>query len=180
MGQASILVMTSNGERTSPVMRGAFILSKMLGMPSPEPPPNVPQLDNDETEGLPVKEALKIHQSQPQCASCHKRIDPAGFGLEEFDASGAFISKGKVDSTGHLPGGKKFSNVDELKKGLMEKKDNFTKSLIEALMEYSYRRKISFADAKLVDELLAKTVKDKYRLGGLITNIVLSSEFRQK
>lgn len=186
LGQASLLVMTGNGERTSPVMRGAFILSKMLGMPSPEPPPNVPQLENEKTKGLSVKEALLVHQEQPQCSSCHKRIDPAGFGLENFDAAGLLRSskKGKKSSesetAGKLPGGHSFANYKEMKELLMKRKDKFTESLTEALMGYAFGREIGFSDAKLVDQLVSKTVNDNYKLGNLITNIILSPEFRQK
>ncbi len=188
LGQGAVLIMTGNGIRTSPVMRGAFVLSKILGMPSPEPPPNVPQLENDKTKGLTIREALKVHQEQPQCSSCHKRIDPLGFGLENFDAAGVwhdkkFIDKKKTapfDTKGKLPNDKAYNDIHDMKKLLMEHKDNFTKSLIESLMGYAFGRKIGFADAKLIDELLVKTKVNGYRLGDLIVDIVSTPEFRQK
>lgn len=188
LGQGAVLVMTGNGIRTSPVLRGAFVMSKILGMPSPEPPPNVPQLESDKTKGLSIRDALKVHQEQPQCSSCHKRIDPLGFGLENFDAAGAwhdkkFIGKKKTipfDTKGKLPNGKTYMNVHDMKKLLMDHKDNFTKSLIESLMGYAYGREIGFADAKLIDELLEKTKANGYRLGDLIVDIVSTPEFRQK
>ena len=188
LGQGSILIMTGNGIRTSPVLRGAFVLSKILGMPSPEPPPNVPQLESDKTKGMSIRDALKVHQEQPQCSSCHKRIDPLGFGLENFDAAGIWHDKRQLgkrktapfDTEGKLPNGKKYSNVHDMKMLLMEHKDNFTKSLIESIMGYAYGREVGFADAKLIDELLEKTKANDYRLGDLIVDIVSTPEFRQK
>ena len=190
LGQGAILVMTGNGTRTSPVMRGAFVMSKILGMPSPEPPPNVPQLESDKTKGLSIREALKVHQEQPQCSSCHKRIDPLGFGLENFDAAGVWheninTSKKKnrsqpFDTAGKLPNGKKYNDIHDMKKLLLEHKDSFAKSLIESLLEYALGREIGFADAKLIDELLEKTKTNGYRLGDLIADIVAAPEFRQK
>lgn len=210
LGQAAILIMTANGDRTSPVRRGVFIMDKLLGMPSPEPPPNVPQIESN-ADGLSLKNALRLHQQKPQCSSCHRRIDPIGFGLENFDASGAwrdFIDnsnseivdtgqkknkdkskdrkKGKdkhgetVDSAGRLPSGETFNGVDELKTLLMTHKDRFSKSFIEALASYAYGREVGFSDAQRVDELHASTKRNGYRLGDLITEIVLTPEFRQK
>jgi hypothetical protein len=187
LGQASVLMMTGNGERSSPVMRGTFILSKMMGMPSPEPPPNVPQLDNENSANMTPKEALRVHQEQPQCQSCHKRIDPAGFGLERFDAAGLLkpLSKPKkpsdtVDSNGALPNGQAFTDHHGLKKLLMSQKSKFAKSLIEALMGYAFGRTIGFADELTIDELLIETKNTDYRLGSLIINIVKTPEFRMK
>ena len=188
LGQGSILIMTGNGIRTSPVMRGAFVLSKILGMPSPEPPPNVPQLESAKTKGLSIREALKVHQEQPQCSSCHKRIDPLGFGMENFDAAGVWHDKMELgrkktapfDTKGKLPNGKTYNNIHDMKTLLMEHKDNFTKSLTEALMSYAFGRQVGFADAKLIDELLEKSKTNGYRLGDLIAEIVVSAEFRQK
>jgi len=188
LGQGSVLVMTGNGIRTSPVLRGAFIMSKILGMPSPEPPPNVPQLESAKTKGLSIRDALKVHQEQPQCSSCHKRIDPLGFGLENFDAAGVWHDKKQLgrkktapfDTKGKLPNGKAYNNVHDMKKLLMEQKDKFNKSLIESLMGYAFGREIGFADAKLIDELLEKSKANGYRLGDLIVDIVSTPEFRQK
>ena len=188
LGQGSILVMTGNGIRTSPVLRGAFVMSKILGMPSPEPPPNVPQLESDKTKGLSIRNALKVHQEQPQCSSCHKRIDPLGFGLENFDAAGVWHDKKQLgkrktapfDTKGKLPNGKAYSNIHDMKKLLMEHKDNFHKSLIESLLAYAFGREVGFADAKLIDELLEKSKANGYRLGDLIVDIVSTPEFRQK
>ena len=192
IGQAAILVMTGNGERTSPVLRGAFIMDKILGMPSPEPPPNVPQLEGDQFKGLSMRAALKLHTEKPQCSSCHKRIDPLGFGLENFDAAGLWRDpkptptqiKRKInvaiDNDGQLPNGEKFTDIFELKKILMKYNHKFARSFTEELLSYALGREVGFADAKLVDELLGKTKSNKYPLGDLITEIVLSKEFSQK
>jgi hypothetical protein len=181
LGQAAVLIMTGNGERTSPVMRGAFVMSKMLGMPSPEPPPNVPQLKTNRKSSS-IREALKVHQKQPQCSSCHKRIDPAGFSLEIFDASGLMksSSKDKIYTKGHFPGGHTFSNIHEMKKLLRERKDTFAKSVIEELMSYALGRVLGFSDAKAVDQLLEESKKSQYKLGDLIAEIILSPEFNMK
>ena len=167
-------------------------MDKMLGMPSPEPPPNVPMLEGEQFNGLSMRDALKLHTEKPQCNSCHKRIDPIGFGLENFDAAGLYRDpkptqaqiKRKInvsiDNKGQMPNGEKFSGVYELKKILMKHKEKFAVSFTEELLSYALGRDVGFADAKLVDELMAKTEGKDYRLGDLITEIVLSSEFSQK
>ncbi len=204
LGQAAILVMTANGDRTSPVRRGAFVLDKLLGTPSPEPPPNVGQIDSN-ADGLSLRKALEIHQHKPQCGSCHRRIDPIGFGLENFDASGAwrdFIDNSsnetkdngkpdnsgkhknrtaeKVDSAGRLPSGESFDGLEELKLSLMKHRERFATTFIQSLMSYAYGREVGFSDAQRVDELQAKTKRNGYRLGDLIAEIVLTPEFQQK
>ena len=180
LGQAATLIMTGNGVRSSPVMRGEFVIAKMLGMSSPEPPPNVPQLKTGR-KSTSVRKALDAHKAQAQCSACHKRIDPAGFGLEVFDASGILRShKEKIDTIGQLPGSAKYKDFFEMKKLLLKRKDSFAKSFIEKLMSYAYGRTIGFADAKTVDSITAKSKLQNYKLAEIITRIAYSKEFRMK
>ncbi|MCM8535315.1 MAG: DUF1592 domain-containing protein [Lentisphaeraceae bacterium] len=191
LGMAAIQIMTGNGERTSPVLRGTFVLSKIIGTPSPEPPPNVPQLESKKTKSLSIRDALKLHQAQPQCSSCHKRIDPLGFGLENFDAAGIFHptqttprkkrKKGRsIDTIGHLPNGEKYTSLTDYKTKLMSYQHQFSRSFIESFLEYALGRSVGFADSSLIDDLQATSLKQNYQLQDLIIDIATRPEFRIK
>jgi hypothetical protein len=180
LGQAATLIMTGNGVRSSPVMRGEFVIAKMLGMHSPEPPPNVPQLKTGR-KSTSVRKALDAHKAQAQCSACHKRIDPAGYGLEVFDASGILRShKENIDTIGQLPDSAKYKDLFEMKQLLLKRKDSFAKSFIENLMSYAYGRTIGFADAKTVDSIAKNSKRKNYKLAEIIARIVYSKEFRMK
>src|SRR5262249_61609192 len=122
--QASVLTVTSNPTRTSPVKRGKYILENILGTPPPPPPPDVPELGDDKELTGSLRQRMEQHRTKPICASCHQRMDPLGFGFENFDGIGAWRSKeGKVaiEASGILPGGEKFNGPAELKAVLKEK-----------------------------------------------------------
>jgi hypothetical protein len=179
LGMGAVLAMLGNGKESSPVLRGNFVLSRMMGMVSPPPPPNVPDLEV-QVKGD-IKERLLAHQSKPQCASCHRRIDPAGFGLEIFDQSGQLrpvndslqkILPGKLPSLGH------YENFLEQRQLLLKNKDNFSKAFIEHLCSYAFARRIGFSDAVMIDQILSKTENGGYRLRDILCEIVLSDEFR--
>ena len=184
---AAFLTMGSDGERTSPIIRAALILEKFLHDPSPSPPPNVPQLSEASKKPLPVKEIIKIHQEKPQCASCHAKMDPIGFGLENFDTLGQWRSHEKigrknvpVSADGTLPGQQKFSNVQEFKAALMNEKDKLAESIIEGFVSYSLGRSVEFSDQDAIQELLQKTRSKNYQTRELIHALIQHKLFLHK
>ena len=181
LGMGAILAMNGNGDRSSPVLRGNFVLTRMMGMASPPPPPNVPDLEV-QTKGN-IKQRLADHQAKPQCASCHKRIDPAGFGLESFDQSGQWIGINKENKTivvGKLPSLGQYKNFFDQRQLLLKNKDNFAKGFIENLASYAFARKVGFSDATLIDKLSSEAKSNDYKLRDIICAIVSSDEFRLK
>ena len=138
----SILTVTSNPTRTSPVMRGKWVLENILGTPPPPPPADVPELETDSKAQLTgtLRQRMEKHRSDPNCATCHSKVDPIGFGLENVDAVGAFRNedgKFKIDDSGVLPDGAKFSGPAELRKVLIAKGDQFRKNLAEKMLTYA-------------------------------------------
>jgi hypothetical protein len=181
LGMGAILAKLGNGKESSPVLRGKFVLTRMMGMVSPPPPPNVPDID-EQVEGN-IRERLLAHQAKPQCASCHNRIDPAGFGLEIFDQSGQLrpvdddlqkILPGKLPSLGH------YDTFLEQRQLLLKNKENFAKAFIEHLCSYAFARRIEFSDGVVIDQILARTQESGYRLRDILCEIVLRDEFRSK
>ena len=180
-----VLAATSNPQRTSPVLRGAWVLSHILNAPPPPPPPNVPPLDEEmpkettkEKKEPTLRERLEKHRSDPTCASCHNRIDPLGFGLEGYNVLGEFRARDehgiKLDTTGSLLTGESFSNAAELKVILMKRKDAFARAMVEKLLAYALGRKIELYDRPTVSELTKNLITDQYRIHGLLIGIVKS------
>jgi hypothetical protein len=182
LGQAAILAMTGNGKRSSPVLRGAWIMDKILGHPAPPPPPNVPELE-EQKKGS-IKVMLEAHQRQPQCASCHSNIDPTGFAMESFDHKGHWLGTSarqlKPLLTGQLPDGTKYTNFHDYKKLLLERRDGFARSFVEHLSSYALGRQAGFGDAAEMEAILAKSGGRDARLRDLITAIVQSDAFLAK
>ena len=186
-GMAAIHAMGSDGKHTSPVERGAWVLRKILNQPPPPAPANVPQLNRLEGKKLTVRQMLKAHQEEPQCAHCHVKIDPVGFGLENFDPVGKWRTfdrlnkvKAKVDPSGQLYKGPKFSNYLELRDIFAERKEAFNRGLIKNLLGYSLGRTIGFSDQNLIDELLQKMKQSNNSFRSLIHEIVKSKVFKIK
>ncbi len=181
--QSSVLTVTSNPGRTSPVKRGRWVLEQLLGTPPPPPPANVPELEKD---GKPVsagtlRQQMEAHRKNPACANCHAKMDGLGFGLENFDAIGAFRTKDgelPIDSSGELPGNVKFTGPTELKQILLGKKDLFAKCLTEKLMMYGLGRGLEYYDRRAVDQITATLAKNDYKLSVLVTELVKSEPFR--
>src|SRR4029078_7505152 len=139
--QGSVLSVTSYATRTSPVLRGVFVLKNIFGAPPPPPPPNVPALDESNVAAnLPMRERMAAHRSNPACASCHRTIDPVGFALENFDAVGRWreleVEDQPVDATGALPGDKEFRGIDGLEEALLRRPDLFVATLTENLLTF--------------------------------------------
>ena len=201
IGMAAILAMGSNGSHTSPVERGAWVLRKLLNDPPPPAPANVPQLSRLDAKKLTARERLLAHQEQPQCAQCHRRIDPIGFGLENFDAAGLwrtvdtykpgeYLNKdasGKllvatypIDPAGALYGGPAFADFFELRDRIADRGDGFLRGLVENLYEYALGRPVSFTDAEAIDGIVAAAKADGGGFKSIVKQLVATPEFQTK
>jgi hypothetical protein len=192
LGMAAILAMGSNGEYTSPVERGAWVLRKLLHDPPPPAPPNVPQLARLDGKLLNVRERMLAHQEQPQCASCHRKIDPIGFGLENFDAAGKWRTEdtyerkgaGKktwpVDPAAALHNGPAFKDYFELREILASKPEPFARGFTEALIEYALGRPCGFSDEELTDSIVEHAQKNDFAMREFVHALVASREFQSK
>jgi hypothetical protein len=183
LGMSAVLAVSSYPYRTSPVLRGAWILDSILGTPPPPPPPNVPALEEGHAGAPPksVRERLTQHRANAVCASCHNRIDPLGFALENYDAVGRWREDdgGKpVDASGELPDGTKFRGPEELKAALLARKDLFIRNLTSRMLGYALGRGLTLSDSCTVDAIVAKLKENDYKAQTLIEEIVLSVPFR--
>jgi hypothetical protein len=182
LGQASVLTLTANGIDTSPVVRGVWLLENLMGTPPPPPPPDVEPLDPDIRGAKTIRDQLDKHRSNPSCYECHRKIDPIGFALENFDPIGRWRAKyphgAKIDPSGELPGGKTFDDIIGLKATLLEQSDVFAASLVKKLLAYAIGRHVETSDRPDVDAILQATASDAYRLQDLIVQVVLSDPFR--
>ena len=180
---ASVLTVTSNPTRTSPVKRGRWVLEQVLGSPPPPPPPDVPELEEDHntTSGTTLRERLEQHREDPACANCHAKMDPIGFALENYNAIGAFRTKEgelEIDTTAELPDGTVFEGIADLKQILKDKKQQFVRCLTEKMLTYALGRGLEYYDRPTVDKIVAQLESEGYRSSVLITEIVKSDPFR--
>ena len=181
MTQGSFLTASANGVDTSPVVRGIYALEKVLGYTPPPPPDDVPEIEPDIRGALTVREELARHRSIATCAECHRKIDPLGFALENFDPIGAWRTEyGKnlpVDASGKLPSGEAFGDIRQLRTLLIERHELFTRSLTEKLMTYAIGREVEVGDRPAIDAILAELHGNKGGLRDLIRLVVLSKPF---
>jgi hypothetical protein len=182
--QASVLTVTSETTRTSPVKRGKWVLENLLGTPPPPPPPNVPELkaSDDPLKGT-LRQQMEAHRANPICAACHQRMDPLGFALENFDAIGRWRThegKHKIDASGVLPGGRKFDGPKELRAILLKDKNVFARCLSEKLLTYALGRGLVRADRCTVDDIVRDLEKGDYRFSRLVLAIVTSDAFQKR
>ena len=192
LGQGSILTATSYPNRTSPVLRGKWILDTLLGSPPPPPPPDVPALPEagEGVKVLSVRERLAEHRKNPACASCHARMDPLGLGLENFDATGrwrtvetngpADLSPQKIDASGQLQDGTKFEGVAGLRQILNERSDQFVYTFTEKLFTFALGRGADWYDAPAIRDAVRAAQKDGYRFSTLVTAIATSRPFQMR
>ena len=183
--QGSILSVTSYATRTSPVIRGKWILDNILGSPPPPPPPAVPALTDNPggTKNLPMRERIAQHRANPVCASCHNIMDPLGFSLENYDAVGRWrtIDENKaIDASGVLPGGTKFEGATGLQKVLLNRPEIFVSTLTEKLMTYSLGRGTEFYDEPAVRRIVRDAGAADYRFSSIIVGIVNSTPFEMR
>lgn len=179
--QASVLTVTSNPTRTSPVKRGKWILENVLGTPPPPPPPDAGELKEDAELKGSLRERMEQHRAKASCAVCHQRMDPLGFGLENFDGIGRWREKDgpfAIDASGTLPGGKSFQGPAELKATLKTKSDLFTRCLAEKMLTYALGRGLEWYDKPAVDKIATDLAKDDYRFSTLVVGIVKSDPFQ--
>lgn len=180
----SILTVTSYATRTSPVLRGKWVLENLLGMTPPPPPPDIPNLEENRVlASLPVRERLAAHRANPACASCHDLIDPVGFALDQFDAVGRWreLEEGRpVDASGGLPDGSEFSGVAGLEEGILRRPEVFVSCLTEKLMVYALGRGLEYHDAPTVRRIVATAREADYRISSLILEIVRSVPFQMR
>jgi hypothetical protein len=181
---ASVLAVSSYATRTSPVLRGKWVLDNLLNAPPPDPPPDVPNLDEKQigtTASLRVQ--LEQHRKDPICASCHRRMDPLGFGLENFDAIGAWrTSDGAfpIDAKGVLPGGHEFNGPEELRAVLAKQPDAFARCMTSKLMTYALGRGLERYDTRTVNAIAARLPASQYRFSALVIEIVNSLPFQAR
>lgn len=182
LGMSAVLAVSSHPHRTSPVLRGKWMLDAMLGTPPPPPPPNVPALEEPQGEApKTVRELLSRHRADPVCASCHSRIDPLGFALENYDALGRWRTEdgGKpVDAKGELPDGTTFEGPDQLKAVLLQKKSLFVRNLTNKMLGYALGRGLTLKDSCVVDSIVAEVERNNYSAHSLINSVVMSMPFR--
>ncbi|MEO6034083.1 MAG: DUF1592 domain-containing protein [Verrucomicrobiota bacterium] len=183
LGMAGVLTLTSYPQRTSPVLRGRWVLDEVFGTPPPPPPPLVASLPQDDKprEGLTLRQRLETHRSKSECVACHQRMDPLGFGLENFDAIGRWrtkIADAPVDANGVLTTGEKFQGPAELKKILLTRKDLFVRNFTERMLAYALGRGLEFYDRPTVKRITTALAGDDYRSSTLIMEIAKSYPFQ--
>jgi hypothetical protein len=182
--QASILTVTSYATRTTPVIRGNWVLKNLVGLAPPPPPPDVPALaDNTVSARLPIRERMEQHRADPSCAVCHNLMDPVGFSLENFDAIGRWRERDEgrpVDATGGFPDGREFEGVDGLEAALLERPEVFVGTLVERLLTFALGRGVEDDDGPAVRAIVRSAAKDDYRFSAIVLGIVRSTPFQMR
>jgi hypothetical protein len=189
LGKGSILMVTSHTDRTSPVVRGKWILDNLLGAPPPPMPANVPPLNENNRVGgrvLTMRERMEQHRSNPYCASCHQIMDPIGFALENFDATGAWRTREggtggtPIDASGQMLDGTKVNGPIELRQALLRQPEIFAGTVTEKLMIYALGRGLAYYDMPTVRAIVRSASKQDYRFSSLILGIVKSAPFQMR
>jgi hypothetical protein len=184
LGHGSILTLTSHPDRTSPVLRGKWVMEVLLGSPPPPPPPNVPTFD--ETEGaadgrfLTVREVMEQHRANPACVSCHRVIDPIGLALENFDPTGAWRARdggNLVDATSELYDGAPIDGAGGLRDALLKRPEVFYRVFTENLMAYAFGRRVEYFDMPTIRSITREAAGNDYRLSSFVLGVVQSPAF---
>ncbi len=186
LGKGAVLMAAAYPNRTSPVLRGAFILKHIQGVPPATPPPNVPTLDEKDigtTKALTVREMIAKHRASPTCAACHAVMDPLGLALENFDATGMWRDRDRyagaaIDSTGELPDGTPIKGPDDLRQALLRRPDQFAQTFTEGLLTYATGRKLEYYDMPTVRRIVRGAAGSDYRFSALVQAVVRSDQFR--
>jgi mono/diheme cytochrome c family protein len=188
LGKGAVLMAAAYPNRTSPVLRGAFILRHIQGVPPANPPPNVPTLDEKDigtTKALTVREMMQKHRSNPTCASCHAVMDPLGLALENFDATGRWRDRDRyagasIDSSGTLPDGTPVNGPDDLRTALLRHPEQFVQTFTEGLLTYATGRKLEPHDMPTVRRIVHGAAASDYRFSALVQAVVRSDQFRMR
>jgi hypothetical protein len=182
--QASVLTVSSYATRTSTVLRGKWVLDNILNAPPPDPPAGVPRLDEATVSAsASLRQQMEAHRTNPTCASCHVRMDPIGFGLENYDAIGAWRTqdgKWDIDPAGALPDGRSFHGPEELKQILKQDRDAFAVGITQKLLTYALGRGLERYDKKAVQTIAAELPGHDYRFSALVLEIVNSLPFQMR
>lgn len=182
LGQASILTVTANGVDTSPVLRGVWLLENLLGTPPSPPPPDVEPLNPDVRGAKTIRDQLAKHRETQACFECHRKIDPLGFALENFDPIGQWRDtygedRAEIDASGELPSGEGFEDIVEFKKALMNRQDTFTRALVGKMLAYAIGRRVEIMDRPVIDKILTSLDEDGGGFRDLVHRVVLSEPF---
>jgi cytochrome c553 len=185
LGQGSVLTITSYSTRTSPVLRGKWVLENLLSAAPPPPPADVPSLKTETAPGKPLtlREAMTQHRAAPSCAGCHARMDPIGFAMENFDAIGRWRERDgqqPIDATGVFPEGTKFDGIPGLKKELLRQPEQFVSTVAERLLMYALGRNLQYYDAPTVRAVMREGESANYTLASLVLGIVKSRPFQMR
>lgn len=186
LGQGSLLTLTSYSTRTSPVVRGKWVLENLLSAPPPPPPPNIPALKTEASETgkpLSMREAMLLHRANPACAGCHARMDPIGFAMENFDAVGRWRDTdagGAIDTSGVFPDGTKFDGMAGLKQVLVAHPEQFVSTIAEKLLMYGLGRNLQYYDAPTVRAIVHSAAKKNYSFEALVSGVVESPAFQMR
>ncbi|HZM61466.1 MAG TPA: DUF1592 domain-containing protein [Vicinamibacterales bacterium] len=188
LGKGAVLMAAAYPNRTSPVLRGAFILKHIQGVPPATPPPNVPTLDEKDigtTKALTVREMMAKHRASPTCSSCHAVMDPLGLALENFDATGMWRDRDRyagaaIDSSGVLPDGTPINGPDDLRKALLRRPEQFVQTFAEGLLTYATGRKLEYFDMPTVRRVVRSAAPTEYRFSTLVQAVVKSEQFRMR
>jgi hypothetical protein len=186
LGQGSVLTITSYATRTSPVLRGKWVLENLLSSAPPPPPPNIPSLKTEGKEPgkpLTMREAMTQHRASPSCAGCHARMDPIGFAMENFDAVGKWRDRdgeNAIDASGVFPDGTRFDGMAGLKKELLRQPELFVGTVAERLLMYAIGRNLQYYDAPSVRAIIRDAAPQKYTLSSLVLGVVRSRPFQMR
>ena len=185
-GKGAVLMLTANPDRTAPVLRGAWILDRILGTPPATPPPNVNNL-KDQVRGKPatMRERMAQHSVNPSCRGCHGVMDPLGFALENFDTVGQFRARDPlthtvVDTSGTLPDGTQLKGPDDLRQALAARPDQFVQTITERLMTYALGRSVDYRDMPTVRHIVRDAAQEQYRFSSIVLQVVSSDAFRKR
>jgi hypothetical protein len=186
LGHGSILTVTSYSNRTSPVIRGKWVLDNILGAPPPPPPPNVPALKEHDNQRkvISMRARMEQHRANPVCASCHKVMDPLGFALENFDGIGTWRTmdaNAPIDASGELPDGTAFRGLAELRQVLLQKRrEEFVSTVTDRLLTYALGRGLEYYDAPVVRSIVSKAAPGGYKLSSLLLSVAKSMPFQMR
>ena len=178
--------MTSHATRTSPVVRGKWVLENILGTPPPPPPPEVPPLPDRESSGVvqSMRERMEEHRANPVCANCHSRMDPLGFALEHFDAVGKWRENGPsdtvIDPSGTLPDGTGFAGLPELREILFSRRHEFVTTVTEKLLTYALGRGLEYYDRPAIRAIVRDAASDDFRWSSLLAGVAQSLPFQMR
>jgi hypothetical protein len=186
LGQGSILGLTAVANRTSPTIRGKYVLAVLMNTPPPQPPPNVPTLDKSATPGKAqtTRQQVEAHRANPVCASCHRNIDPVGFALENFDSVGQWRDKTPdglpIDAGGVLPDGRQVNGPVQLREALLSRPDVFVGAVTENLLVYALGRGLEPSDMSVVRSIVRNASQNDYKFQNIIMGIINSAPFQMR